>query len=255
MHANSTTRGRLLSGFAGGASRLNTIRLCPRRTGSANSVRLSGVTSIVLSPPADATVSCTSLRALTFRWSETIDVPGRDLITIQDSLAARLVSALRVSLSAEERDRIGRRPTQSSEAYEFYLKGRDLLLRYVLKSFEDADLDAAIKAFHEAEGLDPAFAGTHAALGRCYILQSQRYGGTDSLALAERSLRKALDLPTLTAIQFNPLLRGFFERLVAAGKPKMQAVGACMRKLVMICYGVLKNRQPFDPAWASRIAP
>ncbi|QEL16438.1 hypothetical protein [Limnoglobus roseus] len=27
----------------------------------------------------------------------------------------------------------------------------------------------------------------------------------------------------------------------------MQAIGACMRKLVMICYGVLKNRTPFDP--------
>ena len=66
-------------------------------------------------------------------------------------------------------------------------------------------------------------------------------------------LRTALYLPTLTAIRFNPVLKGFFERLVAAGKPKMQAVGACMRKLVMICYGVLKNRKPFDPQWGSRI--
>ena len=66
-------------------------------------------------------------------------------------------------------------------------------------------------------------------------------------------LRKALYLPTLTAVRFNPLLAGFFERLVGRGKPRMQAVGACMRKLVMICYGVLKNRQPFDPNWASRI--
>jgi transposase len=68
-------------------------------------------------------------------------------------------------------------------------------------------------------------------------------------------LRKALFLPAQTAVRFNPLLAGFFQRLVAAGKPKMQAIGACMRKLVMICYGVLKNRTPFDPAWASRIAP
>ena len=67
-------------------------------------------------------------------------------------------------------------------------------------------------------------------------------------------LRKALFLPAQTAVRFNPLLRGFFDRLVAAGKPKMQAVGACMRKLVMLCYGVLKNRTPFDPNWASRIA-
>ena len=65
-------------------------------------------------------------------------------------------------------------------------------------------------------------------------------------------LRKALFLPTQTAVRFNPLLAGFFARLVAAGKPKMQAIGACMRKLVMICYGVLKNRAPFDPDWASK---
>jgi transposase len=66
-------------------------------------------------------------------------------------------------------------------------------------------------------------------------------------------LRKALFMPTQTAVRFNPLLKRFFERLVDAGKTPMQAIGACMRKLVMICYGVLKNRTPFDPKWTSRI--
>ena len=68
-------------------------------------------------------------------------------------------------------------------------------------------------------------------------------------------LRTALYLPTLTAIRFHPVLRAFYARLrdpkrAGGPKPKMQAVGACMRKLVMVCYGVLKNRQPFDPDWA-----
>jgi transposase len=51
-------------------------------------------------------------------------------------------------------------------------------------------------------------------------------------------LRKALFLPTQTAVRFNPILRCFYERLIRAGKPKMQAIGACMRKLsgsVMVC--------------------
>ena len=65
-------------------------------------------------------------------------------------------------------------------------------------------------------------------------------------------LRKALYLPALTAIRFNPLLKALFDRLVAAGKAKMAAVGACMRKLLMIAYGVLKNRTPFDPSWATK---
>lgn len=66
-------------------------------------------------------------------------------------------------------------------------------------------------------------------------------------------LRKALYLPALTAIRFNPLLGGFFERLVAAGKTRMAAIGACMRKLLMIAYGVLKNGVPFDPSWGRKM--
>jgi len=65
-------------------------------------------------------------------------------------------------------------------------------------------------------------------------------------------LRKALYLPTLTAIRFNPVIKAFFERLLEAGKSRMAAVGACRRKLVMICYGVLKNRTPFDPEWSKK---
>jgi transposase len=65
-------------------------------------------------------------------------------------------------------------------------------------------------------------------------------------------LRIALFLPTQAAVRFYPVLEGFFDRLVAAGKPQMKAIGACMRKLVMLSYGVLKNRQPFDPQWASK---
>jgi transposase len=68
-------------------------------------------------------------------------------------------------------------------------------------------------------------------------------------------LRKALYLPALTALRFNPLLQALYERLVAAGKAKMAAVGACLRKLLLIAYGVLKNHTPFDPSWASKTVP
>ena len=39
----------------------------------------------------------------------------------------------------------------------------------------------------------------------------------------------------------------------SAGELRRPAAGACMWKLVMICYGVLRNRAPFDPAWTSSI--
>jgi transposase len=66
-------------------------------------------------------------------------------------------------------------------------------------------------------------------------------------------LRKALYLPAMTAVRFNPIVAAFYARLVEAGKPKMCALGACMRKLVMIAYGVLKSRTPFDPSRGSKI--
>ena len=58
-------------------------------------------------------------------------------------------------------------------------------------------------------------------------------------------LRKALFFPALCAMRFNPILKAFAERLRAAGKPKMVVVGALMRKLLILAYGVLKSGQPF----------
>jgi hypothetical protein len=48
------------------------------------------------------------------------------------------------------------------------------------------------------------------------------------------------------AIVHNPLVKAFYERLVARGKNKKGALVACCRKLVMIAYGVLKSGQPFN---------
>jgi hypothetical protein len=45
----------------------------------------------------------------------------------------------------------------------------------------------------------------------------------------------------------NPLVRAFAQRLAQAGKAKMAIVGAAMRKLVHIIFGVLKSGRPFDP--------
>jgi len=62
-------------------------------------------------------------------------------------------------------------------------------------------------------------------------------------------LRRALYFPAVSAVQWNPLVRAHYERLRAKGKGKMVALGAAMRKLLMIAYGVLKSRQKFDPNW------
>jgi len=57
-------------------------------------------------------------------------------------------------------------------------------------------------------------------------------------------------MPALVALRFNPLIVKLKERLTESGKSKMAIVGAPMRKLVHLIYGVLKNGVPFDPNFA-----
>ena len=54
-------------------------------------------------------------------------------------------------------------------------------------------------------------------------------------------------MPAIVSMRFNPLLKAFSERLLARGKVKMQAIGAIMRKLVHLAFGILKSQTPFDP--------
>lgn len=60
-------------------------------------------------------------------------------------------------------------------------------------------------------------------------------------------LRAKLYMAAIVAKQHNPLIRQHYERLLANGKNKMQAIGAAMRKLVHLCFGVVKNQQTFQP--------
>lgn len=72
-----------------------------------------------------------------------------------------------------------------------------------------------------------------------------RYGRMSKVGPAQ--LRKALFFPAMVALRHNPALMELGSRLSKAGKPKMVIIGAAMRKLIHIIYGVLKNRVPFSP--------
>lgn len=65
-------------------------------------------------------------------------------------------------------------------------------------------------------------------------------------------LRKAFFMPALVALRYNPSRMAMKERMLARGKSKMAIVGAAMRELVHLIYGVLKSGVPFDPNFVSR---
>ena len=65
-------------------------------------------------------------------------------------------------------------------------------------------------------------------------------------------LRKALYFPAITALRCSPFFQQWAEGLRQRGKSKMAVVGAAMRKLVHLAYGVLKTGRPFDPEWGQK---
>jgi transposase len=65
-------------------------------------------------------------------------------------------------------------------------------------------------------------------------------------------MRTALYLATLSAAQHNPVIKAFYERMRAAGKPPKVARCAAARKLLHIAWAVVRNEEDFDPAYAQR---
>ena len=67
-------------------------------------------------------------------------------------------------------------------------------------------------------------------------------------------VRAALYMGALVATRCNPVIRGFYQTLLASGKPKKLALTACMRKLLVILNSMLKHSSPWrsvDPGVVS----
>lgn len=61
------------------------------------------------------------------------------------------------------------------------------------------------------------------------------------------TVRAKLYMAAVVAIQHNPIISAHYQRLLKRGKSKMAALCAAMRKLIHICFGVIKHQTPFNP--------
>ena len=61
-------------------------------------------------------------------------------------------------------------------------------------------------------------------------------------------IRRVLYMATLTAIQRNPAIAAFYQRLTSAGRPGKVALTAAMRKLLTILNAILRDQRPWQPA-------
>jgi transposase len=76
---------------------------------------------------------------------------------------------------------------------------------------------------------------------------SGAFRGKRSVWGGRTAIRSALYMAALVATRYNPVIKAFYQRLRAAGKPVKVALTACMRKLLVILNSMLKHRTQWDP--------
>jgi transposase len=81
-----------------------------------------------------------------------------------------------------------------------------------------------------------------------FTRQSGRWRGKSFIAGGRTAVRAALFMGAMVAKKHNPVLKAFFDRLVAAGKPKMVALIAVARKLLVILNAILRDNRPWQIA-------
>ncbi len=81
-----------------------------------------------------------------------------------------------------------------------------------------------------------------------YTRQSGRWRGRSMIGGGRKTVRSALFIAAMVACRYNPVLKPFYERLVAAGKPKVLAIIAVARKLITILNAILRDKKPWQIA-------
>jgi DNA-binding winged helix-turn-helix (wHTH) protein/TolB-like protein/tetratricopeptide (TPR) repeat protein len=120
-------------------------------------------------------------------WGATFDEPDVGLLQVQDHLADAVVTALRVEVSALERERVHARHTGNAAAYDLYLRGRSLLLNYT-----EGNMHKAIGYFQQALELDPQFTLARTGIATAAAWFSVRYAhGSDALVWGKRADQEA----------------------------------------------------------------
>jgi transposase len=81
-----------------------------------------------------------------------------------------------------------------------------------------------------------------------FTRQSGHWKGKSMIAGGRAAARTAIYMAALSASQHNPVLKAFYQRLLAAGKPKMVALIAVARKLLTILNAMIRDKKPWQPA-------
>jgi len=125
-------------------------------------------------------------------WADRFDGSVEDVFDLQDRVTASVVAAIAPKLEQAEIERSRRKPTESLDAYDFYLRGLAALHLWTKVSSEEA-----LVHFYRAIELDPRFASAYGMAARCYSVR--KVGGwledpAKDIVEVDRLARKAAEL-------------------------------------------------------------
>jgi serine/threonine protein kinase/Tfp pilus assembly protein PilF len=143
-------------------------------------------------------------------WAETYDRKLTDMFTVESEVAQKIASSLQAKLTGFEQMAISMRPTENTEAYRLYLKGR-----FFWNKRTGGDLKTAAKYFEEAIEADPGYANAYAGLAQADLLmpyynaasedffQKAKIAATRAIALDETSPEGHAALAMLLCYDFK----------------------------------------------------
>jgi serine/threonine protein kinase/cytochrome c-type biogenesis protein CcmH/NrfG len=154
-------------------------------------------------------------------WAERFDREVQDIFDLQNEVSQKIVDALKVSLTESEREALAQKPTDDLRAYDFYMRGRELLY---LKGRRNTE--SAIQMFENAAELDPGFASSYAGLAEAFSSMYEWYDGNSTwLSKAIEMNQKALALePSSLEAKFGIAMVYFHHRRFAESKRSLKAI-------------------------------
>jgi serine/threonine protein kinase/Tfp pilus assembly protein PilF len=121
-------------------------------------------------------------------WAERYDREMEDVFAIQDEIAQSIASALKVMLTASEKEAIAKAPTADVKAYDYYLRGRQFFYQFRRRGY-----DFARQMFTRAIEIDPGYARAYAGVADCHSYLYMYWEASETnLQAADDASRKAL---------------------------------------------------------------
>ncbi len=124
-------------------------------------------------------------------WADTFDRRLTDIFAVESEIARTIAETLRAKLSGSEQNAIAARPTENTEAYQLYLRGR-----YFWNKRTGQNLNKAADYFNQAIAADPSYALAYVGLADSYVLMPLYAAGTphDCNPKAKAAAEKALQI-------------------------------------------------------------